>query len=192
MVSVHPPIVGFLGPERAEELASKGLFADDLEGLASAWRTNGQRWTSTVTRARALPSEQLAQRVDGEWAFVETLRHLIFVTDTWVGDVIEESSGAYHPWGLPPDFFAHAAGPLGLAVDATPAFDEVLAVREARSSHVAEVLERLDPADLQRTCVPRDGQFLVVGALQAVVFEEWAHHEYATRDLTTIEADHGA
>jgi hypothetical protein len=40
--------------------------------------------------------------------------------------------------------------------------------------------------------VPRDGQFLVIGALQAVVFEEWAHHEYATRDLTTLEAHQGA
>ena len=163
MVSVHPPIVGFLGPERAEELASKGLFADDLEGLASAWRTNGQRWTSTVTRARALAPEQLAQRVDGEWAFVETLRHLIFVTDTWVGDVIEESSGAYHPWGLPPDFFAHAAGPLGLAVGRDAGVR-----RGARGAGSAVEPCRggargLDPADLQRTCVPRDGQFLVVG-----------------------------
>lgn len=186
MVSVHPPLVSFLTQERAEQLAAQGLFADDLGGVASAWRRNAERWASTVARARALPPELLVTRVGGEWSFVETLRHLIFVTDVWVGDVIEESAEGYHPWGLPPDFRADAAVGLGLAVDATPAFDEVLAVREA--SHVAEVIDGLTPAGLQRTCPPREGQFSVVGALQTVLFEEWAHHEYATRDMATLEA----
>ena len=110
------------------------------------------------------------------------------MTDVWVGDVIEESAASYHPWGLPPDFRADAAVRLGLAVDATPTFEEVLAVREERSSHVADVIDGLTPAGLQRTCAPREGQFSVIGALQTVLFEEWAHHEYATRDLATLEA----
>ena len=31
-------------------------------------------------------------------------------------------------------------------------------------------------------------QFSVAGALQTVLFEEWAHHLYATRDLARLEA----
>jgi hypothetical protein len=30
---------------------------------------------------------------------------------------------------------------------------------------------------------------MVVGALQTVTFEEWAHHQYATRDLARLDAD---
>jgi hypothetical protein len=40
--------------------------------------------------------------------------------------------------------------------------------------------------DLDRTCKPFGGQFTVLGAFQNVIFEEWAHHVYAVRDLGRV------
>src|SRR5215211_4441379 len=42
------------------------------------------RWDAVVRRALALPEDLLHERVDGEWSFIETLRHLVFATDAWV------------------------------------------------------------------------------------------------------------
>ena len=35
-------------------------------------------------RARRLDPELLHESVDGEWSFIETLRHLVFATDSWI------------------------------------------------------------------------------------------------------------
>jgi len=192
VVEVHPPLVGFLTPERAAALEEEGLFADDPAGLARAWEAVQARWASTVQRARSVPEETLHERVAGEWSFVETLRHLVFVTDAWVADVVEEAPEPYHPWGLPPHFLAEAAAHLGLETDARPALDEVLAVRRERVHRVRSVLGTVDAAALERRCARREGRYAVVGALQTVLFEEWAHHEYATRDLRRLGATGGS
>jgi hypothetical protein len=188
MVVVHPPLVEFLSQDRADQLEGDGLFADDPSGMRSSWRRIGEMWSATIDRARRLPDDQLDQRVAGEWSFIETLRHLIFVTDAWVGDVIGEDPARYHPWGMPPDFLVDAARDLGLNVDARPSLDETVDVRQTRVDEVGRVVGALSSEELARTCAPREGRFKVVGALQTVMFEEWAHHQYATRDLARVEA----
>jgi len=188
MVRVHPPLAPFLTSERAEELTSAGLFGDDLDGIRAANVGVRDLWDATVTRARRLDAPRLEERVGGEWSFVETLRHVLFVHDAWVRDVIEEEPAPYHPWGMPPDFLPPpAVTAMGLSVDARPSLDEVLEVLADRQAQLDRVLARLTPGDLARTCTPRDGQFQVVGCLQVVVFESWAHHQYATRDLAVLE-----
>jgi hypothetical protein len=187
VVVVHPPLVEFLTQARADELHRNGLFADDPDGLATAWARLQQRWAATVDRARRLRGPLLDERVDGEWSFVETLRHLVFVTDAWVGDVVEEGIDPYHPWGMPPDFLADAAAALGLDLRARPSLDDVLVVRAGRAQQAGRVMAGLTPDELRRTCARRDGRYTVVGAVQTVLFEEWAHHEYATRDLAVLE-----
>jgi DinB superfamily len=188
MVAVHPPLVEFLSQERADGLAREGLFADEPQAMAAAWPRIRAMWEATVAGARERPPWQLDERVDGEWSFIETQRHLVHVTDVWVRDVIEEAESPYHPWGMPPDFAQGRAGDLGLTLDARPSLDEVLALRHERAAQVGRVVDRLDDRELHRTCRPRDGRFTVVGALQTVMFEEWAHHRYATRDLARLDA----
>lgn len=51
-------------------------------GFREAWAVLERLWESTVARARELPEEALHERVEGEWSFVETLRHLVFATDS--------------------------------------------------------------------------------------------------------------
>ena len=112
----------------------------------------------------------------------------MFVTNLWVVEMIEEEPAPHHPWGMPPDFLPpDAVAAMGLTVEARPSLDEVCSVREDGRARVRRVLAGLAPDGLARACTPRDGQFQVVGALQCVLFEEWAHHQYATRDLAVLE-----
>src|SRR5690348_17224754 len=53
-------------------------------GFAEAWDLLDRLWAGTVERARRLDPELLHTSVDGEWSFIETLRHLVFATDSWV------------------------------------------------------------------------------------------------------------
>jgi hypothetical protein len=53
-------------------------------GFREAWGIVERRWDNTVERARGLDPRLLHQSVDGEWSFIETLRHLVFATDAWV------------------------------------------------------------------------------------------------------------
>jgi len=54
----------------------------DPVGFGEAWDILERLWDRTVERARRLPADLLHESVDGEWSFTETLRHLVFATDS--------------------------------------------------------------------------------------------------------------
>ena len=56
------------------------LEPDDADGYREIWPLLEEQWAATVARARRLPEDLLHERVDGEWSFIETLRHMLFVT----------------------------------------------------------------------------------------------------------------
>ncbi|HET9257077.1 MAG TPA: DinB family protein, partial [Pseudonocardiaceae bacterium] len=56
----------------------------DPAGFREVWDILERLWGETVERARRLPPELLQESVDGEWPFIETLRHLVFATDAWI------------------------------------------------------------------------------------------------------------
>src|SRR3954447_9434834 len=118
-----------LSPERAK------LRATDPDGLAEAWATIEDTWQSTLARARALPPPSLFDRVDDEWSFVETLRHLVMATDSWLRRMIKGIGRTYHPWGLAGAWLS-APGGWGVAPAANPSLDEVLALRRERMDEV--------------------------------------------------------
>ncbi|HEX9766093.1 MAG TPA: DinB family protein, partial [Nitriliruptorales bacterium] len=171
------------------------------DGMRQAWTIVEIVWATTVERARGLPEPRLHESVDGEWSFVETLRHLVFATDAWVRRGILGEARAYHRLSMPPD---HRVGqpepgvdvaPWGIDVHAAVSLDEVLDVRADRMATVRRVVDDLGPTGLQRACPPNPAPGfppttgLQVGrCLDVVVGEEWAHHGYATRDLAVLEA----
>jgi DinB family protein len=190
VVSIPAPLAPFLTPERAGELAHAGLYADDLDGLRTANANLRALWDATIERARRLDPAQLDERVGGEWSFIETLRHLVFVTDVWVGRVIEGREDANHPWGMPPDHVPReAVAALGITIDARPTVDEVLTVLDQRGQLVDRVLAELTPDGLSRRCTMPQGEIELVGALQVVLYEGLCHNSFATRDLASLEAD---
>ena len=181
MTKIAPPLT----QRQAARIEPLGLLADDPTGLLSAWDIVEVFWNETVVQALRLGEEQLNERVSGEWSFIETLRHLINVTDAWIGEVVLEKPSPYAPIGLPPDFFT--PGPeLGLDLDAHPSLAHVLDVRGGRMAQARDAIAQTPADGLDRICVPFGGQFTVLGAYQNVIFEEWAHHVYAVRDLASI------
>jgi len=52
----------------------------DPAGIRDAWGILERLWDQTIERARRLRPELLHKSVDGEWSFIETLRHLVFAT----------------------------------------------------------------------------------------------------------------
>jgi hypothetical protein len=162
-------------PERAK------LTPNDAAGVREAWDVIEGQWAATRARAEALPEATLHDRVDDEWSFVETLRHLVFVTDAWISGRVLGRSGQLHPFGMPPSFITDVAA-LGIDPSAAPSFAEVVAVREDRMAVVRELVEGIDDDGLRRQC----GDQTVLACLWTVFDEEWAHNRYANRDLDTL------
>jgi DinB superfamily len=168
------------------------LRAEDPEGLAEAWRFTERLWADTVVRARALPARLLSERVDGEWSFLETLRHLIMATDAWCSRMILAVEHPHHPWGVaPPSCQAQRSA---FDPTASPGLDEVMEVRRQRMDTVRTVIHELDSEELHRICQPPptpghpDTAHSVLKCLHVILDEEWEHNRYASRDLDILIA----
>ncbi|VVJ20752.1 Pentapeptide repeat family protein [Amycolatopsis camponoti] len=142
-----------------------------------------------------MPEAKLHERVDGEWSFVETQRHLLFASDAWLGNAVLEEEAPYHPLGFPAGGTPpEEAAKLGLTLDATPTLDEVLAPRKARMATMRCVIDGLTAAELDRVCDRKpadmypDQEYVVRRCLKVVLKEEAEHHRYAVRDLAVLEA----
>jgi hypothetical protein len=151
------------------------------------------RWRQTATRAEALGEAACLERVGDEWSFVETFRHLVFVTDAWVGRTILGQEKPYHRESLPPTFLPDLSF-LGIDTSAEVSFQDALRLRGDAQATVDGVLADLDEHGLLRVCdansapgFPPDTAQTVLRCLRVVLNEESAHHDFATRDLATLE-----
>ncbi|GAB3134219.1 DinB family protein [Amycolatopsis stemonae] len=169
--------------------------ASSPEDYRAAWGAVEAMWSATLERARRLPEAELHERVDGEWSFVETQRHLLFACDAWFGSAVLEEDAPYHPLGFPAGGTPpEEAAKLGLTLDATPALEDVLAPRLARMAAMRRFVGGLTVDELDRVCGRKpaemypDQEYLVRRCLKVVLKEEAEHHRYAVRDLAVLEA----
>jgi uncharacterized protein YjbI with pentapeptide repeats len=160
----------------------KKLVPSDADGVREAWSIVESIWTPTMQRARELPEALLHERVDGEWSFLETVRHLVMVIDAWISGNVLGQTDQFHPLGVAPSFIVDPAA-MGIDIDADPSLEEVVRVREERMDVVRGLVADVTDADLERQC----GEHTVLRCLLTLFDEEWAHHWYATRDLDTLE-----
>jgi len=181
-------------PERVQLRAMR--TADDYRAM---WDTIEHLWSGTVARALRLPEPALGLRVNDEWSFTETLRHLVFATEKWAGRMILNEPMAYSPLGLPNTGYPPAdAAALGIDLDARPSLAEVMQVRASRMALVRGIVDGLTDPGLERVCprLPGPGcpeEPRPVGrCLGTVMREECEHRRYAVRDLAVLEADPGA
>ncbi len=164
----------------------------DCDAARRAWSEIVTQWSATVDRARALPVDALYRRVNDEWSFVETLRHLVFVIDVWACRQIRSDPHPYHPLGLPPDFVGDVRS-WGIDVDAEPSFDAVYRARLDRIAIVQGIVDELTPERFERGCAPNPApgfpieSVTVSYCLAVLVHEERAHHGFAVRDLGALE-----
>lgn len=170
------------------------ISATDAAGMRDAWDMLERRWQRTVERARSLPPEQLDERVEDEWSFIETLRHLIFATDAWVLRAYLGEPAPWHPLGLAHDEMYEVL-PTSMDRDARPSLDEMLALRADRMATVRQVLADLTDEKLAGTTkpvlepgYPASESFPVKRCLRAILNEEWAHRVFAERDLDILSS----
>ena len=179
-------------PERVQVRAMR--TAGDFRAM---WDTVERLWPDTVARAQRLPEPALQKRVDDEWSFTETLRHLIFATDKWAIRTILDEPVPYCRSGLPGSYSAADAAALGIDLDVCPSLPEVMEVRENRMALVRGILDELTDTGLERVCPrpPAPGypeEPISVGrCLRVIMREECEHRRYAVRDLAVLEASLG-
>jgi uncharacterized damage-inducible protein DinB len=161
----------------------------DPERARAAWAALEQTWEATIARAGRLTDAQRHERVEGEWSFAETLRHLVFAMDKWF--TVPILGEGFHPIGMPNTGSVDFPWP---DVDraAAPSYDEVLAARAERADRFRAWLGELDAADLTRPVeVLENGTETVHECIFTVLEEEFEHHRYADRDLAVLEARAG-
>jgi len=166
----------------------------DPAGFREAWGIVERLWAGTVDRARLLPPGLLHESVDGEWSFIETLRHLVMATDSWVGRAILGDPAPWHPLGLPWDEMPDDLG-VPRDRDARPSLEVVLELRRDRMATVRQVIDDLTPESLNAETEPVEApgwppprSFPVRKCLLIVLNEEWEHRLYAERDLDALTA----
>lgn len=159
-------------PGRADRRAA------DPKGLHTAWSAVERTWDATLARAAAMPAGTVDVSVDGEWSFAQTLRHLVFATDLWLGQAVLEIDQPFHPLGR-------------IDADSTPSYAEVLEVRAERVTMVRDFVAAVTADEL---ATPRKNPHepehpeTTLSCLHVILEEEWEHHRFAVRDLDTIEA----
>jgi uncharacterized protein YjbI with pentapeptide repeats len=164
----------------------------DADGFRAAWDILERLWPQTVERARKLDPELLHEQVDGEWSFIETLRHLVFATDAWVKRAFLGEPAPWDPLDLPHDELPDDPS-VPRDRSARPSLDQVLVLRADRMATVRQVLADLTDEQLAgRTKpvlepgYPEPESFAVRRCLQAILSEEWQHRLYAERDLDAL------
>jgi hypothetical protein len=177
-------------PERVQ--FRNGQSADDVRAV---WDTIERLWAEAGERAGRLPEAALAEQVDGEWSFGQTLRHLVFITDAWASRTVLDEPMPYHRIGLPQSWYPPAdAAALGIDLAAEPGYGEILAVRADRMAVMRRIVAGLADAGLGRRCQRSpapgypDEERTVIDCIGVVLDEEIEHYRYAVRDLAVLEA----
>jgi len=165
----------------------------DPAGFREAWDVVERLWEETVARARRLEPELLHESVDGEWSFIETLRHLVFATESWVHRAVLGEPAPWDPLSLPWDGMPDTPG-VPRDRDARPSLDVVLELRRDRMAAVRRVIDGLSDESLAAGTEPVEGvgwppprSYPVRECLLVVLNEEWEHRLYAERDLAVLE-----
>ena len=178
----HPERVQFRG----------GQTADDVRAM---WDTIERLWTEAQERAGRLPAAALAEQVDEEWSFEQTLRHLVFITDAWASRTVLDELMPYHPLGLPQSWYPAAdAAALGIDLTAQPGYAEILAARADRMAVMRRIAADLTDDGLGRLCQRSpapgypDEERTVIDCISVVMDEEIEHYRFAVRDLAALES----
>jgi hypothetical protein len=165
------------------------IRSDEPADLREGWRQLRAGWAATVEWVRSMPAGSEHRGVDGEWSMVETLRHLVFVHDSWFRRCVLGGTEPFTALGLTPAFVPDQLDPT-----ARPSLDEVLGVRDRQAAELGAWLAAVTPELLaQPAPVPDDDRWppyakgkTVRQCFGVVLNEEWAHHGFCVRDLDKL------
>ncbi|MEO6998527.1 MAG: DinB family protein, partial [Terracoccus sp.] len=165
----------------------------DVVDLRQAHRQLQTGWERTLEQLGHLRDGSGHQHVEGEWSAVQTLRHLVFVHDSWFRRCCLGSARPFTAIGLAgprvPDQAAQ-----GLDQTADPSLQEVLAVRHEQAVELENWLATATPGELSAPAPVPSGPGWppyargksVLQCLQVVLNEEQEHHGFCVRDLDVL------
>jgi hypothetical protein len=170
------------------------LRSDDPVDLREAARQLHADWSATVERMRAAPGVE-QESVNDEWSAVQTLRHLVFVHDSWFRRCVLGSTALFTPMGQGIEQVPDREE-QGLDLSADPSLDEVLAVREEQAAELEAWLDDVTVEQLDEPAPIPDNDMWppyargrsVRQCLGTVLNETFEHHSICVRDLDLIEA----
>jgi hypothetical protein len=156
--------------------------AESPAGLREAWTSVDRAWEAAIERAAALPAGSVDVRIDDEWSFSETLRHLVHGIDIWLGKgVLGLVEADFHPLGLG----------YGSRVSEAASYDDVLAARADRAAMVrdflATVTDEVLDEERRNPHNPANAE-TVRHCLHVILREGWEHLRFALRDLDAVES----
>ncbi len=162
----------------------------DPADLRQAHQRLQTEWRRTVERLREMPEGSEHRRVGGEWSAVQTLRHLVFVHDSWFRRCCLGLARPFTAIGLASPFVPDQEE-QGLDQAADPSLDDVLAVRDEQAAELEEWLATVTATELSAAApVPAGSGWppyargkSVLQCLHVVLNEEHEHHGFCVRDL---------
>jgi hypothetical protein len=188
-VEVEPLIEAELDRRFPERLQLRPTTA---AGFRQAWTVVEGFWADTMRRVEAMPEQQRHRSVGGEWSFTETVRHLVFVTDAWLGQAVLRLATPFHPLGLPASFLTDSVS-FGIDPSAAFSYEDVVAARADRMALVRDYVAAITQDELDLVRDPYDAPGWPPPAprtaracLQVILNEEWTHHQFALRDLAAL------
>lgn len=170
------------------------IRSDDPTDLREASHQLRDTWAATIERMRRRPGIE-HRSVNDEWSAAQTLRHLVFVHDSWFRRCCLGATERFTPMGIGPSVepYRDAHG-LDLSLD--PPLEEILAVRDTQIAELEDWLDEVTPEQLATPApVPDDDVWppyargrSVRQCLRTVLNETFEHHGFCVRDLDLIEA----
>lgn len=170
------------------------IRSSDPADLREGARRLRAEWTATITRLRGMPQGSEDERVGGEWSAVETLRHLVFVHDSWFRRCCLGSTQLFTAIGLASDFVPDQEE-QGLDRTASPGLLEVLTTRDEQvaemerwlASVTVDQLSAAAPVPAGPGWPPYARGKSVLECVRVVLNEEWEHHRICVRDLDLLQ-----
>ncbi len=160
------------------------LEPTDPAGLQASWSAMEETWSHTLSLAQQRPDADLHRSVDGEFSFVDTLRHLVFAIDKWFTAPV--LGGPFEPMGKPNSGSVDFPWP-GLDQNLDPTAAEALAAYRGRVAAVRDDISSVTPDELARRVeVLENGEHTVQDCLWVVLEESFWHNRYARRDLDRL------
>jgi hypothetical protein len=158
--------------------------------LRDSWTKVQAAWRDAVTLVQTLPPHVVETSIDGEWSFIQTLRHLVLATDVWLRGAIQRIDPPYHPIGQPFAEYAADGYDMSHFTETTPSLDRVLEVRGERQAMVTEFLNTATDRDLTDEQVnpwAPTATVTVGRCISVILNEEWEHLRFALRDIEALK-----
>ncbi|MBM0275847.1 DinB family protein [Micromonospora tarensis] len=160
--------------------------ATDPADLRAAWAAVERAWAAAVDRVLAMPEGTVDVSIDGEWTFAQTLRHLVFAADAWLGKAVLRLPQPFHPLGQSHVEYETDGFDMSVFTTERPTFETVLRVRAERQAMVRDFLATVTPellAGSRPSAWWPEYIVSVLHCLHVIIGEEWQHLRFALRDL---------